>query len=182
MSQQTLFFSYLVAKKLSPDEYAMLYSISKGLVIDPSLSVDLNKLHSRNFLIKTEKGWKPTQSTKSIIKYTDTLFNEAKGDDKKYDQNRLSDLADAILNRYPKESPKNGNLLCSKADLLRKLRIFFNKYDYTMEHVAGGFKLYIRYHESINDYTYMKKLTNFIMIRQDSELSAWCERFLKEGV
>jgi len=182
MSQQTLFFSYLVAKKLSPDEYAMLYSIAKGILIDPNLSVDLNRLHSKNFLIKTENGWKPTQSTKQIIKYTDTLFNESKDDDKKYDQNKLSDLADAILNRYPKESAKTGNLRCSKTDLLRKLRIFFNKYNYTMNEVAGGFKLYIRYYESINDYTYVMKLTNFIMKGQNSELSAWCEKFIKEGI
>lgn len=174
---QMKFLSYLTGKKLTPDEYYILYSITLDVTINASIKVDMDSLHQRNFLIRAGSKWEPTRKTKEVLKYVDSLFKEEtqRNQRSKYSAQTLEKLAVFINQTFPKETSDGRQLRTNKTDLKQKLRQFFLKYkDYQPIDVANAVERYVEHQGAINDKLLMKS-GNFILKHGNSELASWCE-------
>ena len=174
---QMKFLSYLTGKKLTPDEYYILYSITLNVTINPSIKVDMDSLHQRNFLIRAGSNWEPTRKTKEVLKYIDSLFKEEtqRNQKSKYSAQTLEKLALFINQTFPVKTSNGRRLRTNKTDLKEKLRKFFIRYkDYEPIDIANAVERYVEHQGAIND-TLLMSSGNFIMKNGTSALATWCE-------
>ena len=170
-------FSYLARKKITPNEYAMLFNIANSITIDKSLEVDFNYLRMCGLIIRDNSRWTVTNKGKAIINQVDTYFVEQTNKKlaKRLDTSDLDKMVKHLYEMYPIKSIDNRYLRTNKKDVKDKLRKFFTKYDtFDFALVYDAVVQYLKEQEE-NDHKYTMSINYFIFKNGHSKLADYCQ-------
>ena len=171
---QVKFLSYLVSKNLSPDEYAALYCITKKVNIGPGYSVNYDSLYNEGYLSKKDGNWIPTNKSKNVVKFVESLFLADKNE-KAHDKDTINDLVNKLQEIYPKKNSHGRSTRSNPREVKDRLLKFLTRYDYSTDVILEAVKRYIKsqLNSSSNGF-YLKELRYFIIDRNESKLADWC--------
>ena len=175
---QIKLFSYLVTKRLSPNDYAGLFNIANGITIDRKLEVDYIYLKTLGLVYQENGIWVVTKTGRSVVNHVDTYFIEQTNPKvaKRVDSTNLTTLAEHMHKMYPKQRADGRYLRCNITDLKAKLRQFFVKYKEFDFEIAYDATVHYISEEEEKNFTYTMDLTYFISKSGHSTLATWCQK------
>ena len=152
----------LEEQNITIEEFCLLYAIaSEKSIVEIANNLALKSYCTRGLLKEFQIMPKGTETLNTVIMNSDKELPT---------EDSLEELAKALKDIFPKGKKEGTNLYWTEGIqmIIRRLRVFFKKYDstYTPQQILGAAQKYV---DSFNgNYTFMRVLRYFIF-KEDNE-------------